>query len=1123
MNAHSGFETKVLTGFIAAVLVVVALAAATWKLAQDATEETHKVGHTHEVLNNLAQAKAQTLQVELSTQNFRISGNAHHLPERDAAMAARETILSRIKALTADNPYQQEHWEQLRAVIDQRIAISREVQRLRATLGAEAANAYVASAPLQETRERTHRLMREMEDEENRLLASRSAEQQRSRQFLAIASPIAALSLALLLVATYFLIRRQLRESEVSQNALAGSEERLAITLHSIGDGVLATDAEGRITQLNPVAERLTGWSSAEAQGQPVDAVFRIIHETTRAPALVPVTKVLETGQIQELANHTALIARDGREHPIADSAAPIRDAAGQIRGVVLVFRDVSTERQAQRLIVEQNEALEQRVRERTEQLRESEEHLRSVIGSVPALIAFVDAQQRYVYVNEQYRTRFAPERHDITGCTVRDILGEERYAIAAPLIAGVLAGHAQSYDWQPFPDVWQVVSYMPRRDAQGMVSGYYVLGVDITERKAAEAKIQTLNASLAQHLKDLEHASRALRTLSAGNRTMLRATDEQELLDSMCQAIVTTGGYDTAIVWYRCDDATHSLQPMAEHGYPGGLTALRRLPTTWAENQRGRGAVATAIRTGQTSVAADIHHNPDYQPWTTSLSDYASVIACPLEVGGKTIGALAIYDGEPNTFGPDESALLTESGDDLAFGIATLRARAEQQKNREAMFRLTHFDPLTGLPNATRFTEAITAALDASHGPPEPFAMLQANVERLSQINDALGFSHGDQLLREFGMRLHSAMPASATVARLRGDEFAILLPASDEAVGMEAVRRLEMTIARPFRIADIALDVTAKIGIALFPQHGTTPHDLYRHMDIAVHQAKEKGLRHVMFNPAQTPDQARRLTIASELRRAIDGGDLRLYLQPKVDMVTGRVCGSEGLVRWQHATRGLIYPGEFIDLAESTGLIKPLTEWVIEAALSLNRGWAREGRALPIAVNLSARNLHDDELLTKIRQLHKALDVAPGLLEVELTESTVMEDAGFALQVLHDLRDDGIPLYIDDFGTGYSSLRYLQKLPVDYIKIDQSFVRHMSTHKDAALIVRSTIDLIHDLGRKAVAEGIETQQDWDQLALLGCDMAQGYLIAKPMPAEEFPAWVERFRPPETSGGPPS
>jgi EAL domain-containing protein (putative c-di-GMP-specific phosphodiesterase class I) len=230
---------------------------------------------------------------------------------------------------------------------------------------------------------------------------------------------------------------------------------------------------------------------------------------------------------------------------------------------------------------------------------------------------------------------------------------------------------------------------------------------------------------------------------------------------------------------------------------------------------------------------------------------------------------------------------------------------------------------------------------------------------------------------------------------------------------------------------------------------------------------------------------------------------------------MANGQIKGAEGLVRWQHPERGLIPPGEFIPLAESTGLIKPLTDWVVETAVGLNQSWAVAGCALPIAVNLSALNLRDENLLGRVRQLLRASGTPQGLFEMEITESTVMEDAEFSMGVLYDLRKLGIPLYIDDFGTGYSSLSYLQKLPVEYIKIDQSFVRDMSVNKDSERIVRSTIDLVHDLGRKVVAEGIETREIWDRLSLLGCDIAQGYFIAKPMPAEEFQSWLTAYRAP--------
>lgn len=1118
MLSGSRFEKKVLTAFAAAMVVVAGLACATWLMAGDATNATRMVTHTHEVLERLSDTRAETLQVEFSTQGFRVTGDPARLVERDAAIAKRQVLLGQIRQLTADNPLQQAQWERLRKVIGERLAISRQVELLRKTQGQVAASAFAATAPLQATRELTNHLLGEMDQEERRLLALRIAEQMRARTVVVAIGALASLLLLVLLSISYALIRRQVRETEASRQALAQSEESLVTTLYSIGDAVLATDTLGRVTRMNPVAERLTGWTMAQAVGQPVEKVFDIINEHTLEPTVLPVAKALETGEVQELANHTMLIARDGSKLPISDSAAPIRDATGQVRGVVLVFRDVSVAHQLQRMVSDQNHLLEQRVQERTAQLVESEEHLRSVINNVPALIAYVDATQHYVYVNSRYHTRFAPELDDIRGCSVHEILGDTQYAVAAPLIAQVLAGHAQSYDWEPFPGVWQAINYLPKRDASERVVGYYVLGSDITERKNAEQRIQSLNTELAQHVRDLQRTSRILRTLSAGNRTMLRATDELELLESMCRTVVETGGYAIAAVWYRSQDEHQSLRPMAGIGPAEGLAALYKLKTSWADNENGQGVVAHAIRSGQTQVAHDMLTDPHYAVWRDQLMGVGSGLACPLRVGEHTIGALAIYAADSHAIGPDEEALLSEMADDLAFGIATLRARQQRQEFQAAMHRMTHFDVLTGLPNETQFTEFLVAAIASGQRLGQSFSVLQTNVGRLNEINDVMGFGQGDQLLREFGDRLCAAAPATALVARLRGDEFAMLLPNSQVADAIALAERIEIQLEQPFAIADIQMDVSATIGVAVFPDHGITPHDLFRHVDSALNLAKKMGCSHYVYDPEQNKDQSRRLNAAGELRRAIEGGDLLLYLQPKVDMQTGAVCGAEGLVRWQHAQRGIIPPVEFIGLAEHTGLIRPLTEWVIETALRLNQAWERQGCALPIALNLSARNLRDEKLVEKIRSLKATWGATAGLLELEITESTVMDDAEFALGVLHRLRAEGIPLYIDDFGTGYSSLTYLQKLPVDYIKIDQSFVMDMTASKASLAIVRSTIDLAHDLGCKTVAEGVETREHWDQLAALGCDFAQGYWIAKPMPAEQFPAWLAQYRPPSAT-----
>ncbi len=916
MEAYNKFHEKLLSAFSIACLIVLILTMVALQLSSNASNAITWVQHSYEVLNSVVQARSDTIQIELSTQSYRMTGDEQHIIERDKIIQLREKSLQHIRQATIDNPRQQRRWQQLRAVINERLAISSHMVMLRRNHGAAAANAYIANTPLQETRERIYGLWLEIESEERYLLNQRLIAQAHTKR-LSIAAVIVACTLLLaLLVSTFLLIRKQLKDLYQSRKALAENENRLSTTLHSIGDAVMATDIEGRITRMNPIAEKLTGWPFAEAEGLFIEEVFKIYNALTRQPAFIPVQKAIETRSVHGLEKNTVLADRTGKLTPIADSAAPILDVNGVVVGVVLVFRDVSLERQAEREIQAHNSRLEKEVEKRTAELRTSAENLRKVSDNVPALIAYVDAEQRYVYANQRYIDRFASGAAQIEGLSVKQVLGARRYKKVAAYIRQVLSGQSISYDWEPFPDVWQMVNYVPTMDSEGAICGYYVLIADITDRKLAE----------------------------------------------------------------------------------------------------------------------------------------------------------------------------------LAF------------------YKLTHFDALTGLPNEAQFTDLLTASIESGKQLAQSFALVQINIEKLSEINDALGFSKGDQVLIEFAERLKLVAPANSHIGRLRGDEFAILLcNHADKKDALALVSHLETHLAAPITVSGIALDISAKIGIAMFPEHGLTPHDLYRHTDFAVRQAKKKGVRYQMFDHALDSDRPHRLALAADLRRSIDQNALTLYLQPKIAFKTGKVCGAEGLARWHHPERGLISPAEFIPLAEQIGLIKPITQWVLNHAMALIHSWQQSGLTLPIAVNLSARNLHEEDLVERIQALKTSWDIGADLLEIEVTESSVMEDAQHALEVLHLLRAQGIPLSIDDFGTGYSSLSYLQRLPVQYIKIDQSFVQNMLSNKESLMIVRSTIELAHALDKQVVAEGVETQAQWDRLSELGCDIAQGYLIAKPMPADAFTHWIHQ------------
>jgi diguanylate cyclase (GGDEF)-like protein len=422
--------------------------------------------------------------------------------------------------------------------------------------------------------------------------------------------------------------------------------------------------------------------------------------------------------------------------------------------------------------------------------------------------------------------------------------------------------------------------------------------------------------------------------------------------------------------------------------------------------------------------------------------------------------------------------------------------------------------DALTDLPNRTLFHDRVGQALAVARREHLPAAVMIMDLDRFKEVNDTLGHASGDELLEQAGVRLRAALRESDTVARLGGDEFGVLLPkVVDSAAAASVARKLRAALEEPFTIHGLALQIEASVGIALYPEHGDDVHSLLQRADVAMYVAKEQPGGCEIYAKERDEYSPDRLTMLTELRRAIDQGELVLHYQPKADLRTGDVHGAEALVRWSHPVRGLIPPDEFIPLAQKTGVIVPLTFFVLNEALRQCRTWQLEGVDLCVGVNLSARNLLDVHLPDTVGELLGRWEVSPSLLELEITESTILADPIRAMHVLSRLGGMGVRLAIDDFGTGYSSLAYLKRLPVDELKIDKSFVQGMEDDENDAVIVRSTIDLGRNLGLRVVAEGVETATAWQQLLALGCDVAQGYYLSRPVPAAELAAWVRARR----------
>jgi diguanylate cyclase (GGDEF)-like protein len=447
--------------------------------------------------------------------------------------------------------------------------------------------------------------------------------------------------------------------------------------------------------------------------------------------------------------------------------------------------------------------------------------------------------------------------------------------------------------------------------------------------------------------------------------------------------------------------------------------------------------------------------------------------------------------------------------------GLFRLVGQASRTLQRQASEneRLALRDPLTALPNRVLFRERAQQAIRAARRSGSRVAVMVLDLDRFRVINDALGHEAGDSLLTKIGSRLQTGLRETDTVARLGGDEFAVLLPevADAPAVSLTAQRLLK-TLEFPFPVGGVSVEVEASVGVSLYPEHGEDVDGLIQRADMAMFIAKDAGTGHELYAEERDRFSPDRLALLSELRGAIQRGELILHYQPKADLRSGRVVGMEALVRWQHPERGLLTSDEFVPLAEPTGLIGPLTRHVIDEALRECRAWRDGGIDLHVAVNLSARNLEDPRIPDLVARSLERWGLEPDALVLEITESAILQEPVRVLQAVTGLAGMGIRLMIDDFGTGYSSLAYLRRLPVSALKIDKSFVMGMLREENDAVIVRSTIDLGRNLGLEVVAEGVESAELWTRLAALGCDVAQGYHLSPPLAPRDVPGWLDAW-----------
>lgn len=461
------------------------------------------------------------------------------------------------------------------------------------------------------------------------------------------------------------------------------------------------------------------------------------------------------------------------------------------------------------------------------------------------------------------------------------------------------------------------------------------------------------------------------------------------------------------------------------------------------------------------------------------------------------------------NYVAPIESNRADEIGE-LSKSFNAMREAISIREER--VKRLAFGDEVTGLPNRAAFLQQLGDSIRLHRNRNQSLSVLVLNLDRFKQVNKILGRGLGDVLLYEVAKKIKTVVRGDDLVARLGADEYGVLLPTLSEEQALIVADKLKKSFETPLEVGQQKIDVSAGIGIAIYPHHGESDEALLHNAETALNLSKLRNSAIVLYHPELDTGTQENLTMATDLKSAIQGHQLALYLQPKINIQTKQGYAAEALVRWIHPEKGFIFPDQFIPFAEQTGLIQGITLWMLEEACRVHAALKNEGIALTIAVNISTRDLISSDLPEKIEQIFKQHDVTVDAISLEITESSIMDDPVRAEATLQRLSQMGLKIAIDDFGTGYSSLGYLKRLPVQELKIDKSFVMNMATNENDAIIVRSTVDLGHNLNLKVVAEGVENTEVWDLLTKIGCDYGQGYFMGKPMPEKDFKAWLVRW-----------
>jgi diguanylate cyclase (GGDEF)-like protein/PAS domain S-box-containing protein len=667
--------------------------------------------------------------------------------------------------------------------------------------------------------------------------------------------------------------------------------------------------------------------------------------------------------------------------------------------------------------------------------VREQASLLRLVANSVPALMAFYDAEtMRCLFANAGYARTFGFDEQSVLGKTLEEIIGETANRAIEPHVEQVRKHHkAVRYERElpsPAGQRWIEVQLLPHFGAEGELLGAFVLIHDITRHREAERALRESEERLSK------------------------------FMDASLEGIVL---HRDGVIF----DANLPAQQMI--GYTLEEMIGRRTLEFIAPDQVPRALDKISARTEEAYESAVIHKNG---------------ARIPVEF----IVRMIERNGEP-------------------LRLAIIRDLRAVEAARARIHHLAHHDALTGLLNRNAFMERLDALMSSGRAGDASGALLFIDLDHFKRVNDSLGHLAGDVLLQTLAQRLACLLRASDVVARFGGDEFMVLLPgALPLADVQEVVHKLLAALSAPVTLEGRPISLTPSVGIALYPQHAATPADLVKHADAAMYEAKRQGrATHCVYDPELSRRALQALELETQLTRAIERNEFELHFQPQVRAIDGSLVGCEALIRWRHPTQGLTLPDHFIPVAEQQRLIVPIGQWVLREAVRAARCWRDAGRALPVAVNLSALQLRESEFADFVAAVLREAGIPGSALEVEITERMLMDDLDAVRATLARLRALGVRVAIDDFGTGWSSLAHLNQLPIDRIKIDRSFVHGLPGHAGNAAIARAIVMLARSLGREVIAEGVETEAQRAFLVQLGCAQLQGQLFGAPMAGAPF------------------